>query len=231
MRRTSRSQRSRFGTAAPAALAVGLLLAACSADPIHPEAAGIEKVNSIEWRVHDHDVAFGWGTAEPAPGELDRLASFLAPYDERSGAYVFVDPGAAVAGEELSRRRMARIRTVLDSRGFSLRKLPAGAPAIAADPRVLTVFVGEYVVTPPDCPDTRKQTAADFTNTRASDFGCATATMLGMMVANPADLVVGRDPGPADAERAVLGMQRYRAPTKQGDGTTINTVATTGAEQ
>lgn len=234
MRRTSRSPRRRLGTATPAALAVGLLLAACSADPIHPEAAGIEKVNSIEWHVHNHDVQFGWGTAEPAPGELGRLASFLSPYDERSGAYVFVDPGAAVAGQELSLRRMARIRTVLESRGFSLRQLPtdpAGRPATAADPRVLTVFVGEYVVTPPDCPDTRKQTSADFTNTGASDFGCASATMLGMMVANPADLVIGRDPGPADAERAVLGMQRYREPPKRRDGTGIDTVATTGAEQ
>lgn len=227
------SPRRRLGAAFSIAL-TGVVLAACSAEPIHPEAVWVEKVNTVEWNVHRHPVQFGWGTAEPAPGELARLADFLAPYDEGSGAYVFVDAGSDVAGAELARQRTDRIRGVLSSRGFSLRRLPAdpaGLPATASDPRSVTVFVGEYVVTPPSCPDMGKQTSADFTNTPASDFGCSTATNLGLMVANPSDLVVGRDPGPASAERAVLGMQRYRKPPAKKEGTEINTVTTTGAQQ
>lgn len=234
MNSSSVSPKRRIGMAVSAALACGLLLAACSAEPIHPEAVGIEKVNMIDWRVHRHPVQFAWGTATPEPGEMERLADFLAPYDEGAGAYVFVDAGAGVTGDALARQRLQRVHGVISSRGFTLRKLPqdpAGLPATASDPRMVSVFLGEYVVTAPDCPDMRKQTSADFTNTPASDFGCSTVTNLGLMVANPSDLVVGRDPGPADAERAVLGVQRYRKPPAKKDGTEINTVSTTGAQQ
>lgn len=42
------------------------------------------------------------------------------------------------------------------------------------------------------------------------NIGCATAHNLGVMVADPRDLVVGRDPGPADGQRGAAAMERYR---------------------
>jgi pilus assembly protein CpaD len=65
-------------------------------------------------------------------------------------------------------------------------------------------------VTPPDCPDWTRSGAADFTTQAATNFGCATTTNLGLMVADPGDLVRGRPAPSADGEAATLGVQRYR---------------------
>jgi Type IV pili component len=42
------------------------------------------------------------------------------------------------------------------------------------------------------------------------NIGCATAHNLGVMVVDPRDLLVGRDPGPADGQRGAAAIQRYR---------------------
>jgi hypothetical protein len=66
---------------------------------------------------------------------------------------------------------------------------------------------------PPDCDNAAlpppSQWAGAWHNPDLN-LGCATAHNLGAMIAEPHDLVVGRDPGPADGERAVLSIQRYR---------------------
>ncbi len=49
-----------------------------------------------------------------------------------------------------------------------------------------------------------------FNNTRSSNFGCATATNLGLMVADPGDIVAGRDPGLMDGEFTARSIERYR---------------------
>ena len=50
----------------------------------------------------------------------------------------------------------------------------------------------------------------DYTNTLPSNFGCATQTNLGLMVANPRDLVMGRVPGPGSIDRQVKIEQDFR---------------------
>jgi pilus assembly protein CpaD len=65
------------------------------------------------------------------------------------------------------------------------------------------------MVTLPPCPNWSKASGADFTNTSASNFGCATTSNLALMVASPADLAGGRELGPADGRVAVAAMQRY----------------------
>jgi pilus assembly protein CpaD len=41
-------------------------------------------------------------------------------------------------------------------------------------------------------------------------WGCTVNAALGMMVANPLDLVEGRELGPADVSQATGAMRRYR---------------------
>jgi pilus assembly protein CpaD len=65
-------------------------------------------------------------------------------------------------------------------------------------------------VTPPPCPDWRKPATTDFNNQEGANFGCATETNLGLMVANPRDLVNGKTLGPADAEATAKAVQNYR---------------------
>ncbi len=49
------------------------------------------------------------------------------------------------------------------------------------------------------------------TNTVHSNFGCAAQRNFGVMVANPADLVAMRAPGPGDTARRNVVLGKYRA--------------------
>src|SRR3546814_1263456 len=86
--------------------------------------------------------------------------------------------------------------------------IPGAVPA--TDPDRAVVYVGRYHVVLPDCPDWHKQTAADFTNTPSSNYGCATTVNFARMLADPGDLVQGRDPGPSDGERLAGTIRAYR---------------------
>ena len=72
------------------------------------------------------------------------------------------------------------------------------------------LIVGRHIVTPPACPDWTSQPQADWTNRPPSQFGCATAANLGLMVADPGDLVQGRPAPLWDGDAATLAVQRYR---------------------
>ena len=71
------------------------------------------------------------------------------------------------------------------------------------------VSIGRYAVTLPTCPNWSQSPAADFTNAYSSYFGCDAATNLGLMVANPADLVSGRPLAATNGQVAVNAVQRY----------------------
>ena len=93
----------------------------------------------------------------------------------------------------------------VDDAGAMIREAAAnGAPG-----RV-RVVVERYVVTPPTCPDWSKPVGEDSQNSPGANFGCANTANLGMMVANPGDLLRGRNPGPADGTAVSAGIKRYR---------------------
>lgn len=69
------------------------------------------------------------------------------------------------------------------------------------------------IAVPPDCdlaalPPPRNDVGA--WHNPDLNIGCSTARNLGLMIDRPRDLVVGRDPGPADGERGAAAMERYR---------------------
>ena len=108
----------------------------------------------------------------------------------RAPAIVAVRPGAG-------RRRGAALPSPRRaSRRWPRALLPYGivaSPAAGARRRPMRPSIrrDRYLVTLPPCPNWSKPAAGagDFTNTPSSNFGCAAAVNLGLMVANPADLV------------------------------------------
>ncbi len=78
-------------------------------------------------------------------------------------------------------------------------------------PNTLLVVVERYIVTPPDCPNWTKSSSGDHDNAATSNFGCSNVTNLGLMVADPRDLVIARQLGPGSAAQAGLAIQRYMA--------------------
>ena len=97
--------------------------------------------------------------------------------------------------------------------------------ALAVDE--IHVTVEQYAVTLPACPDFTSSISDNHNNQVHSNWGCATATNLGLMVANPEDLISGRGRVAGDGEALTLGIQRYRSGETRalnvGDGNTGDT--------
>ena len=211
-------------------VAVGLLLAACSSQAIYPEVAGIEKVSGAEWKIERHPVEFGIGRTTPSAGEIAALERFVRPYVNDPAARVYIDTAPAAAGAVVADQRMQALSAWLDAKGFRPGALVEGVPGAvpATDPARAVVYVGRYDIVLPDCPDFRKQTGADFTNTPASNHGCATTVNFARMLADPGDLVQGRDPGLADGERMAGTIRNYREAVKEAAKSSVTSVSTTG---
>src|SRR5206468_6015107 len=102
-------------------------------------------------------------------------------------------------------RRAAAIKSELLRYGVVATALAIDtAPANRA-----VVSIGRYAVTLPTCPNWSQSLSYEFTNALTSNFGCANATNLGLMVASPADLVSGRPFTGLDAMPATSAVQRY----------------------
>lgn len=203
-----------LGFLMPLLLAVVLLVAGCTPEAARWTPAESPKENKVDFVVMSHQVHFVPGTTFPASGEEQALASFLSTITLSYGDQVTVDAGprsGSAAADALAAERTDVVAAML--RKLRVHAQPASRPTVdgALTRDGVVVTVGRYVVTGPNCPDYTKPEADDFTNTPQSNYGCATATNLGLMVANPADLINGTAPGPADGDFAARGVQLYRA--------------------
>ena len=204
--------------ASAAALALAAAIAACAPPTQHWHPAEAPKVNKVAWVQFNHAVVFPAGATALPASEREMLDRFVmesgASYGDQvriaaSGAARTPDQEAAAARREAAIIGYFRSRNMIASRGSRPRD---GSPADAT----VTVAVGRYVVTPPKCPDWSKPSGFDPENTAGSNFGCATQTNLGLMVADPGDLLRGRELGPADGRFVQGAQERYQtnAPSK-----------------
>jgi hypothetical protein len=92
------------------------------------------------------------------------------------------------------------------------------------------VSIGRYAVTLPTCPNWSQSLRYEFTNALSSNYGCANATNLGLMVASPADLASGRPFTGIEAQPAASAVQRYLTDrVKQPPAPTPSPFAPSGA--
>lgn len=204
--------RSRYHVPTLAFLGVIMLaiVAACAPEASHWSAEQKVKRNEVRWVTFEHDVRFESGGAILDAAERTRLHRFLARHDAGYGDKLLIGSrGVRTTGEDL--RRAGRRESVIAAELRELQ-LPAGllpdAPARETWDGSVKVVLGRYIVIPPQCPDWSKRADGDSANQPSSNFGCATVTNLGLMVANPGDLVRGHIPGPADG---AVGARRYKS--------------------
>lgn len=157
---------------------------------------------------HRHEVAFASDASRLTAAEEDDLKAFLAVTAPAAGDRVYIT--RAAASDPLGEQRRATLSAYLLLQGVTVSAAPAALTASADDPDRLSVVVRRVEVSLPACPDWTAMPNDGFSNRPASFFGCANAVNFGMMVAEPADLVRGRDPGPADATVAARAVDRYR---------------------
>ncbi|MGH6980590.1 MAG: CpaD family pilus assembly lipoprotein, partial [Stellaceae bacterium] len=76
------------------------------------------------------------------------------------------------------------------------------------DTLALTTRVYEAVL--PNCPQTSHINIIDGDNTVSSDWGCATVSMFDMQVADPRDLLHGRNGGMTDSVMTTAAIRRFQ---------------------
>lgn len=159
----------------------------------------------VDFQRLTHTASFVPGTAQLDRGEEQGLMAFLAVAQTNPDDPVYLE---APADDKTSGQRISALTRSLSRQGFAVATLPPARDVIP--PNALLVVVERYSVTPPECPNWTKSPAEDHDNMPSSNFGCANLTNLGYMVADPRDLVHGRQLGPADADAWSLAIQRYR---------------------
>ena len=204
--------RSRRGFKAPicalAAAAALATLTSCEPETAYWSPAESQKQVKVDWVRFDHRVMFDANGRGITDQERARIDEFLDRVEPRYGDQILVGTGANSGNGEVAIERVAAVAEYLRAMGLKVGPLPA-APQARWDGAV-RLMVGRYVVTPPNCPDWTKSTSYDPLNNVSSNFGCATATNLGLMVADPGDLVRGREMGPADGAYSARMIKTYR---------------------
>jgi pilus assembly protein CpaD len=187
---------------------VAAMLAACTpdSDDTSLTPAPSPKQLKVQYTELKHPAGFVHAAARLAPGEAAKLDAFLDGARVTSEDHVYLE---VADSDKLAAQRIGAVSRALADRGIGAKVLPAADKEVGADE--LLVKVERYVVTLPDCPDWTKSPYQFHDNKVGSNFGCATTTNLGLMVADPRDLAVGRTLGPQEGDPALLAIERYRA--------------------
>jgi pilus assembly protein CpaD len=180
--------------------------------------------NKVERLVWPHAISFKARQDDLDAKQKSELADAIETAGGAEAIHVRIAPPATAKGGVSKQAAAQRERIVL-----ALRKLGVAANRIETDdttPPLKGTFalsLERYVVTPPACPDWTDPLGQTDARQVASNWGCATNTNLGLMAADPRDLVTGRSFGPEQGSHATNAVDRYRqdkvyAPSQQGTG-------------
>ncbi|QDP20167.1 CpaD family pilus assembly protein [Sphingomonas xanthus] len=192
-----------------ALLALAAALAGCSQHA--PEAAprGVSSVNvPVVARTQ-----FVFDAAAPdgslAPSEAARLDGWFQSLNLGYGDSIYVD-GAYAYGARGDVARLAGNYGMMVSDG-------APVTASAVPPGSVRVVVSRTRAHVPNCPNWSVPSNPNFDNATMSNFGCGVNSNLAAMVANPEDLVHGREGSVVgDAQTASKAVRSYRAAPPTG---------------
>lgn len=193
-------------------IALGSALAGCqSMDNPDVPAKGLAEVNIPVVTSADYvfDAAAPGGAL--APGEGDRLNGWFQGLGLGYGDTIYVDAGYAPGAR-------AQVASIAGRYGMMVT---AGAPvtAGAVQPGSVRVVVARRRASVPGCPNWRQPSQPDWDNKSMSNFGCGVNSNLAAMVANPEDLVHGREGASVtDSVTAIRAVDMYRKKTPTGAG-------------
>lgn len=188
------------------ALAVtALAFAGCAPQTSQWSTIEAPKENKISLIRFQHSVQFRANEDRMSGQEAARLAGFMRDQNVGYGDQILLLPGDSA----LAQRRQDAVATAFARAGLRVtRDIRVEGVSLPADE--VRVVVGRHVVTPPACPNWSKKPDEDFSNTQGGNFGCVTATNLGLMVANPSELLMGQPTSPADGDLAAGRIEAYR---------------------
>jgi pilus assembly protein CpaD len=144
-----------------------------------------------------------------APGESDRLNGWFQGLGLGYGDVVYVDGAYAPAARE-------QVVAVAGQYGMLVQP---GAPvtAGAVQPGTVRVVVSRRRASVPGCPNWSVPAQPNYENRMMSNFGCSVSGNLAAMVADPVDLVHGREgTGVLDTATATKAVEYYRTNPPSG---------------
>ena len=190
-------------------IAIGAALAGCqTTDRTDVPSAGLAPVNVPVVTSADYvfDAAAPGGAL--APSEDERLNGWFQGLGLGYGDTIYVDAGYAPAAR-------AQVAGVAGRYGMMVT---AGAPVTAGmvAPGSVRVVVARRRAVVPGCPNWRQLSQPDWNNKAQPNLGCGVNSNLAAMVADPEDLIHGREGAAVtDARTATRAVNEYRttAPT------------------
>lgn len=199
-------------------IALGSALTGCqTTDRTDVPSAGVAPVNVpvVTSANYVFDAAAPGGAL--AGSEASRLDGWFQGLQLGYGDTVYVDGGYAPT----ARQQVAAIA------GKYGMLVAAGAPVEAGvvQPESVRVVVARRRATVPGCPNWNQWSQPDWDNKSLPNSGCGVNSNLAAMVADPEDLIHGRDGGTTDVNAATRAIQMYRTKplTGQGELKQINT--------
>ncbi len=192
-----------LGAAALSALA--LSFGACAPQTSQWSTVEAPRENTVSLVRLSHNVQFRANEDRLNPTETYRLATFIRDRAVGYGDQILLLSG----GGPMAQRRTDAVASVFARGGMKVVR-DVEIEGLTIGPNELRVLVGRHVVTSPNCPNWSKRADDDFGNTGSSNIGCATTTNLGVMVANPTDLVRGEPLGPSDGALNAFRVESYR---------------------
>ena len=196
--------------------ALALLLSAGSAGA-HPSSTINRSVESVHQPIverTDFLLDVGVGPHGLANGEADRLAGWFDGLGLGYGDTITIDDPMGWHGSGAE----DGVSAVVARYGMLIARdappVTAGHPA----PGTLRIVVSRATAHVDGCSDWRHANS-EYASSSASNYGCAAASNLAAMIANPEDLVVGQDGNrTADAMLSVKAIKSYRDAVTTGAG-------------
>ncbi len=185
------------------------VLAGCQHTPQDLPDRGVASVNVPVVSRADYalDVAAPGGSL--APGEAARLDAWFRGLELSYGDSIYVDGAYSDAAR-------AGVAAVASNYGMMVQ---SGAPVTAGvvQPGTVRVVVSRTSADVPNCPNWSVPAQPNYNNRTMSNFGCGVNDNLAAMIANPEDLVHGREgSGVGDAITSGKAVRSYRSAVPTG---------------
>lgn len=190
-----------------AILLAAFLGSACSTQKVEQYQLAFENPHKNEVEIQDfrHVVSFGPSAEMLSEGEKQALDYFLYSENIGYGDALYVD----VNGNDPAwNTKMDAINNFLKTRGLWAKQ--AIQTGDVSDASTAALVVNRYTVIPPDCKALSEKAFVVSTDAKVPLHGCITAHNLGVMVANPADLIEGQPDTLPEAYGAVKAILLYR---------------------
>lgn len=194
------------------ALGLGLIsVSACSQHLGTYNSVDAQKRNIVQHVRLTENIDVSYAASGLATGTKEQINLFLRINQVGYGDKLSLDLGQ----QANANAKRSAVRKHLLSQGFILEK---HAPITGSAPRANhgLLIVDRFILTPPNCNSTHTQGNSIPITINSPSYGCSSQVNLGVMVANPQDLVEPQQTENSNTEVSVAAVSDYRnnAPAK-----------------